>query len=166
MVGLFKEISLYRARHPDKSHKVSQFHWGGFTPQQVQKINYFAKRDEETRARSQLRDSLAKIGNNGEAPQDMSRDLFRKLPKNLLPLPRYIRVPVRHKLLGRGRPLFPFMLPHAVFSAIYHNYPDAWRMVIAPPGEIERFWDEVKGGAWALYITCGICYSELILSWL
>jgi len=164
MVGFLKEISLYRARHSDKSHKVSQFHWGGFTPQQVQKINYLAKRDEEMRARNKQRDALAKIGTSGENPKNLARDIFRHLPKNRLPLPRYIRVPVRHKLLGRGRPLFPFTLPHALFSAIYHNYPDAWRKVIAPPGEIEKFWDQVKGGTWALYITCGMCYSELILS--
>ena len=75
----------------------------------------------------------------------MSRDIFRNLPPNRLPQPRYIRVPVRHKLLGRGRPLYPFLLPHETFATIYHEYPSAFKKVIAPPGEVEKFWNEVKG---------------------
>ena len=115
-------------------------------PQQVHTITRLSKIDEERNAKKATRDALANMGAQGQNRGNMSRDICRKLPKTRWPKVRYFRMPVRHKLVGRGNPQLPFLLPHELFSAIYHKYPKAFRRLIAPPGQVEKFWDDVKGG--------------------
>ena len=125
---------------------ATEFAWGFMNPQQVHTITRLSKIDEERKAKTATRDALANMGAQGQNRGNMSRDIFRKLPKTRLSKVRYFRVPVRHKLLGRGNPLLPFLLPHELFSSIYHKYPKAFSKLIAPPGQVEKFWDDVKGG--------------------
>ena len=111
-----------------------------------------AKRDQERNAKTQERDRLAKLGASGVCSGNTARDLFRNMGKIKLAPAKYMRVPIKHKILGRGRPSYPFLLPHELFSTIFHHYPEAFKKVIAPPGETEKFWDQVKGGIWVKYI--------------
>jgi len=129
---------------------AAEFAWGAFTPQQVHTISNLSKRDDERNAKRGVRDALATMGAKGQCRGNMARDIFRQFPKTRLPQPSSFHVPVRHKILGRGNPKLPFLLPHELFSAIYHQYPKAFRRLIAPPGEVERFWEDVKGGHWVL----------------
>ena len=124
--------------------------WGEFTTEQVYRICKLARQDAEEGADTELRDSIASIKPNCK---NMLRDYLSKLPPNRLPEIAYHRIPVRHKLVGRGRPELPFLYPHALFSHIYHHYPGAWSQVIAPTGEIQRFWEEVQGGTRAKNTT-------------
>jgi len=129
---------------------VEEFGWGFFNPQQLQKLSEFCKNDI-TAARNNALDAslledLAAIGADGGQPGNMARDLVRNLPATRLPDCKHHRIPVAHKVIGRGRPLLPFLYPHELFAAIYHNYPAAFSKAIAPPGECERFWSEVSGG--------------------
>jgi hypothetical protein len=125
---------------------VLEFGWGGFTPQQVQEIASLLKRDREQGADMNLLDELAALGADGTVPGNCARDLNRHIPPTRLPPPRYHRIPCRHKVVGRGRPLLPFIYPHEMFAHLYHEYPSVFFTRVAPPGEAERFWDEVKGG--------------------
>ena len=122
---------------------VLQHSWGEFSTEQVHRICKLARQDDLEKADTTLRDKIASI--NVEA-KNLMRDYLKKLPPNRMPAIKYHRVPVRHKLVGRGRPELPFFYPHSLFSHIYHEYPGAWSQVIAPPGEIQRFWEEVQGG--------------------
>ena len=135
------DLSLYISIGHDTPHQISRFAWGGFSPQDMQKITYCAKRDEERRCDNTLRDELSKIGTSGAHSENMSRDAFRHMGPNQLPHPQDCRIPI-----GRGRPEFPFMPPHVLFSTIYHKYRGAFFKVVAPPGEAEKFWAQVKGG--------------------
>ena len=99
--------------------------------------------DEVNHADTTLRDKIAMVK---PCHQNMLRDINRQLPTNRLPELQFHRIPTRHKLGGIGYPQLPFMWPHALFAAIYHHYPGAWAQVIAPIGEVERFWEEVEGG--------------------
>jgi hypothetical protein len=125
---------------------ATEFAWGFMTPQQVNTINRLWKIDEERKAKKATRNALADMGHQGQNRGNMSRDIFTRLPRTRLPKLRHFRVPVRHKLLGRGNPQLPFLLPHELFSAIYHKYPKSFLKLIAPPGQVEKFWDDVKGG--------------------
>ena len=119
----------------------------------MQRITILAKRDAERNATTAVRDSLAAMGSSGTHEGNMSRDFLRHVPTNRLAQLHHLHVPVRHKLLGRGRVKYPFLFPHEVFASIYHNYPAAFFKVIAPPGECEKFWAQVKGVS-GLHLIC------------
>lgn len=140
---------------------VNEFGWGALTPQQVQKICHLAKQDHEQNAKTDYRDALAGIGASGaDTGGNMARDLRRTLPGTRLPSLKFNRIPIRHKLIGRGRPLMPFLYPHEMFAALYHEYPNIFFTLVAPPGEVERFWDEVKGGAVGMLPKRGLIFRE------
>ena len=127
---------------------VEELGWGEYGPQQLQKISSLADHDIRAGANVDLSmlKQLAALGAHGTCPQNMARDLVRGLPETNMPKTQSHRIPVRHKVLGRGRPLMPFLYPHALFSALYHYYPQVFETRIKPPGECERFWKEVSGG--------------------
>jgi hypothetical protein len=124
---------------------ASEFSWGRLTPQQVQKIANLAHLDHEGCKDWAKIHNMARIGESGHISGNAYRDLMRTLPPSRLPRAHKIKIPVQHKLLGRANPKLPFLFPHEVFASIYHAYPAAFYTVLAPPGEIERFWDEVAG---------------------
>ena len=97
-------------------HLVDELSWGALLPSQVQRIAFLAKRDQDVNAQTNLRDDIAAAGSSGENPGSTQRDLFRKIPRDRLPAIAMNRIPVQHKLLGRGRPELPFLYPHAMFS--------------------------------------------------
>jgi hypothetical protein len=127
---------------------VEEFGWGGYTPQQLHKIASLAEYGINAGANVDLSrpKQLATLGANGTISGNMARDLVRGFPETNMPKTKSHRIPIRHKVLGRGRPLMPFLYPHAVFAALYHHYPAVFETRIKPPGECERFWREVSGG--------------------
>jgi hypothetical protein len=130
---------------------VEQNGWGEFTPQQLNKISKLAKHDMDNKVDLSMLNDLAALGADGTFKGNMSRDLVTNLPPTCMPQTRSHRIPVRHKVLGRGRPSMPFLYPHELFAAIYHHYPQVFETRIKPPGECERFWREVAGGPGDIY---------------
>ena len=83
--------------------------------------------------------SLAALGSHGRYPNNIRRDLLRRLGIVKLPEPLYsdvrMRVPKAGVDDGFEQPVsFPILLPHEWFSQIYHDYP-------------QRFQDMCMGGA-------------------
>ncbi len=134
-------------RAPSVPHMVEEFGWGQFTPQHVQLLAELAQKDIKNNADMSLLEDLASVGAYGNCPKNASRDLTRTLSESRLPTPKYHRIPIRHKLLGRGRPKLPFLYPHEMVASLFHHYPRTFYRCVAPPGEAERFWDEVSGGS-------------------
>ena len=94
---------------------------------------------------------LARLGNSGLCPQNIDRDLQRKLGDNkyassfdeVLPLKRLLLNPRRVTFANLR---YPMMSPHRVFASIYRNYGEAWRRLFVPSGEeLERFWTSLEG---------------------
>ena len=112
----------------------------------MHKIASLAKHDMDGDVDLSYLNDLARLGAKGTRPNNMARDLVRNLPETHLPMTKSHHIPIRHKVLGRGRPLMPFLYPHEVFSSLYHHYPYVFETRIKPPGECERFWKEVSGG--------------------
>jgi len=125
---------------------VTTFCWGMLSSSQVHEIASLAKRDRLAGADMSELDRLEAIGSHGKHAGNYFRDILRMVSPMKLCAAFSVRIPVFHKLLGHGRPLFPFLLPHELFSSIYYKFPRAFAKVIAPVGEIARFWREVAGG--------------------
>ena len=137
---------LYRHDDAPPMQMVQEHCWGNLTTTQVQEIAQRSKLDESGDYETALRDNLASSATTGANLKNASRDIGRNLPKTRFPKIKYHPIPIRHRTLGHGRPSLPFLYPHEVFSAIFHFYPAAFFTVIAPPGEVERFWSEVSSG--------------------
>ena len=95
---------------------------------------------------------LARLGNSGLCPQNIDRDLQRKLGDNkyassfdeVLPLKRLLLNPRRVTFANLR---YPMMSPHRVFASIYRNYGEAWRRLFVPSGEeLERFGRMARSG--------------------
>jgi hypothetical protein len=121
---------------------VKEMHWGALTSTQVIEIAKLQKLDESGDFDMTLRNDLARIDDTKNA----SRDISRRVPKTRFPRLKYHPIPIHHKRLGHGRPSLPFQYPHEMFAALFTSYPLLWATVIAPPGEVERFWHDVSRG--------------------
>ena len=128
-------------------HLVDKFLWGELSAQQAQALASCAKADLEStsdgKCMPDLRD-LAKIGNYGKQTQNCFRDLMLQLEfKARLPAPYVAKLPFKAPV---GEQDQHFLLPHELFSSMYHNYNDKFHECIAPPHEVSRFWEEISAG--------------------
>ncbi|CAE7463162.1 unnamed protein product, partial [Symbiodinium sp. CCMP2592] len=117
--------------------------WGDLTPQQVQRIAALTKKDmlaaglTESDVPGRLK-KLAEIGTAGAHSNNCHRDLMAYLPgKCKLPRPFQEVLPFK-----TGQSAQAFMLPHEVFSALYHHYPGYWQASFLPGGvpALQAFW--------------------------
>ena len=80
---------------------------------------------------------LASLGTAGAHPNNCHRDLKAYLPQQS-------RLPPAHQVMMpfAGPLLQSLMLPHEVFSKLYHQYPEYWRSCFLPGGdkELAAFW--------------------------
>lgn len=122
------------------SFLVEKWAWGHLSPQMVQQIASAAKTDME--ATGQLKapkplDRLARLG--GGYDNMMSRDLIATAKVNL-PEPFIVELP--YKNIVKCQKL---LLPHELFSCIYHHYPETFsQILVGPPGHLENFWAKSK----------------------
>ena len=140
---------------------LGRYSWGHLPSILIQIIAAAALQDYETGALEQVK-VLARLGNNGLCPQNIDRDLQRKLGDNkyassseeVLPLKRLLLNPRR---LTFANLRYPMMAPHNVFASIYRHYGAAWRRLFVPSGEeLERFWTSLEG--WP-----GLANSDILL---
>ena len=99
--------------------------------------------DSQNRDLSKLR-QLAAAGTNGQHQHKCYADVMKvAAPDNRLPSAFLQRLPFKAPLQTL---LQAFLLPHMLFSAIYHSYPDTWRQCICPDAKrVEEFWRSVEG---------------------
>ena len=119
------------------------FAWGDISPQLAQKIADAAYSDAEELAagRSTLQDlkKVADIGTKGAHPNKCYADLVRTCPFKLV-----IPEPISCKLLFK-EPLKwltqSMLLPHQLFSSIYHDFRATWTKTILPSTDrLKKFW--------------------------
>ena len=94
----------------------------------------------------QMVDLLCELGSGGTIPGNCHRDLLLRMPGVLMPKLHHFDIPLVHSIAGKLFPSTHMILPHELFSCIYHYYPTAFFTYILPSTAIlESFWDSVKG---------------------
>jgi len=126
--------------------------WGFISPQQLQHMAELLQGDLTMASQDSagfswnLINILVSLGGRGTISGNMHRDLLRRLPPHKLPKVHSFEVPLRHKLLTGFCAMLPMILPHAMFSALYHQYKDKFIEYVLPSLELlAQFWDAVKG---------------------
>ena len=90
---------------------------------------------------------LAGLGGGGRFPQNMNKQLVDSLSKTNMPKQISFLVPMRHTVHGFFYRACDMILPHALFSALYHHYHAEWIRRVCPSQEaVARFWSSVQHG--------------------
>ena len=122
-----------------------KFAWGRMSPQQIQHIASCAMQDvEKAKGGSTFPDLefLSKIGNEGRHPNNMHRDLMRRINgMSGLPPATTIHIPSK-----RGDTDAALVLPHEIFAHLYAHHRDKFEKQFFPRGEADvvSFWDQCK----------------------
>ena len=124
--------------------------WGAMSPQMLQKNMVLLEEDLSNMAHDALDVSgirkLAGLGSRGIHSNNVWRDLVALLPTPKLPKLHYIFLPMRHNVLGRFSKNVPMILPHELFSTIYHHYPVMCdKLVYGSAETCQNFWRSVGG---------------------
>ncbi|CAE8616927.1 unnamed protein product, partial [Polarella glacialis] len=116
-----------------------------FSPQRVQHIAALACKDFAKDEPDWLADleALASLGTHGAHANNIHRDLMAKmqaLPR--LPEPFHAKLKFAEPLGWQDQGI---MLPHEMFSAIYHKYPKTWRKSVLPSEhKLHEWWEHVE----------------------
>lgn len=134
-----------------ETHMVMLWAWGMISPQMLQHTMLLFQRDMQRRDDGtfdqKIVDMLAALGRRGAIPSNIHRDLSRAMPVPSMPAPHSFIVPLKHSVLGFMHKSLDMLLPHELFSAIYHYYPAAWRDCICPSVDrLGLFWRSVQSG--------------------
>jgi hypothetical protein len=124
--------------------------WGELATPQVQQLAHYARLDLEAAGARPFQDltALATLGSSGANVQNMHRDMMNRLPASKLPDAKQVLMPVLSKTspLGFTNTLMKVWLPHEVFAALFHGYPDAWQKRILPDADcLANFWQAMEG---------------------
>ena len=108
--------------------------WGHMTPQIMQKVMSLFKQDlavfQDGCLDTKHIDRLAGLGTNGTHPNNIWSQFKNMLPEPKLPNLQMVWLPMSHTTLGRITKQIPMLLPHTLFSAIYHHYPEMWQKIL------------------------------------
>ena len=101
------------------------------------------------------------LGSSGALPNNVHRDLLTRLPKSAMPEPDRFLVDLHHSVTGYYEAAIDMLLPHAMFSHIYHFYRESFFEYIVPDGgAISSFWRSVRGASlhmtWHLNVQHGV----------
>ncbi|CAE8586409.1 unnamed protein product, partial [Polarella glacialis] len=124
---------------------LSMFAWGHFSPQRVQHIAALACKDFAKNEPDWLADleALASLGTHGALANNIHRDLMAKmqaLPR--LPEPFHVKLKFAEPLGWQDQGI---MLPHEMFSVIFHKYPKTWRKSVLPSEhKLHEWWEHVE----------------------
>jgi len=123
--------------------------WGAFTPQLLNELSSLLDIDLDRAANGTLDRTLvsqmSSLGTHGLHPQNMNGQLMNMMGKHFLPAPQAFLAPLSHKVLGWFSRSVNMIWPHELFSAIYHNYKEAWRTRVCPgTAVVSKFWDSVS----------------------
>jgi hypothetical protein len=132
---------------------VMMWAWGIISPQVVQHLMALFVEDL-TAAKAgdmsmELVEALRGLGAHGTVPGHCHRDLVKQfgLDRTPMPKPHTFYVPLKHKILGIVDTAMDMLLPHELFSSLYHNYKDFFFSYVLPGFDVlESFWNAVQGG--------------------
>ena len=121
--------------------------WGFISLVFMQKVCAASVKDFEQCGATPPRDLLffSRLGASGAYPGNMHKEAKRFLQESKLGLPVYVMMPM--KVTTNAWKMFTqaIIMPHIVFSNIYHHYKDAWRKHIVQGTEsIELFWQPMR----------------------
>lgn len=144
---------LLRAQEaPAESHLarllLNLWSWGEISTPLLQKI---AKAAVDDGIRLRDLESLAHLGSTGAYPGNMHRELCSKLKESVVSSSQSTIEVVYKNVRGSFgaflRRHVPILLPHELFSAIYHKYPEAFVSSIlgGGPHNIKEFWSAMRG---------------------
>ena len=124
--------------------------WGTISPQLLQHIMMLFMRDLDNAEQGMLKKDrvrkLSKLGTSGAHPNNMNHQLIDSLPATKMPSPHSFLAPLRHSILGYMHRAVDMILPHELFAAFYHHYPQAWQeRVFHSTERCSRFWRSVQG---------------------
>ena len=126
---------------------LSLFAWGFFSPQRVQEIAARAVQDIENAANNpsvieELK-ILQSLGTKGKYSNKMHGQLMERIEwVSRLPKGYKFQIPLR----GFRQTCSQMMLlPHELFSVIYHSYKAVWSKTVAPSVDtVKKFWHAVR----------------------
>jgi len=122
--------------------------WGFLTLPYCQKIAMYATADL-TNAGGRRYDDLTwlgKIGDSGRYPGNMYNETVRRLEPPLVGPPHQCLLPYKTSPLTVDSRASGILLPHEMFSSIYHNYPAIWHTrIVETKTVLEEFWDAMDG---------------------
>ncbi|CAE7677342.1 unnamed protein product [Symbiodinium sp. CCMP2592] len=132
---------------------LERWSWGEVSPQVVQKLAAASQRDFQAVGATPPSEvaALAGLGSAGLYPNNMHKEILKIANKNnAFSKPFAVKMsfkPPWDKLLQT------MLLPHVVFSDLYHSYPAAFAKFMMPSGGIQKlkeFWRLQKAGhpAW------------------
>ena len=120
---------------------LNLFAWGDMSAQLCQKIANAAYKDANRlqNLETDLKDleTIANIGMCGHYANKCYADLMKNIPLTIeIPHPTLVSLPFQSGSLLQG-----FILPHELFSVVFHSYPSTWSKCMAPSAErLAEFW--------------------------
>ena len=152
-LGIQQRIKEEKAKQ-DKQSKRSvvadfllyMFSWGFFSAQLVQKIAALILEDLEViRSGGEITGlkELAELGSKGLHAKNVHRDISKVTDSvSLMPKPFMVNdIPFKAGIQTQA-----ILLPHIIFSTIFHQYPHIWKTAIMPSEErLQQFWKAQKG---------------------
>ena len=140
---------------PETDSKLSEYlldqvAWGYMSPQQVQQIADLAHCDVQAALATERVPNnlvpLANAGTRGAHPNKCYADVMKAATKSSdvhVSNPVLVSLPFRKPV---GERLQAVLLPHQLFSDIYHHHPATWEQcILGQPGDLERFWELTSG---------------------
>ena len=134
------------------SRRLSLWAWGFFSPQVLQHGMALLKHDlkqasSEEGLSMQFIDILADLGAGGTVSGNIHRDLIRRMPGSKMPQRMHpVMVPLKSKLTEEYEKSLDMLLPHVLFSHLYHFYRDVFFTYVVPSAErLKDFWESVSG---------------------
>jgi hypothetical protein len=125
-----------------------QFAWGHFSAQMIQEIAALALKDihayiDKPGKFTEL-EKLASAGSNGKHINNVHRDVMSLVgTRTKLPNPCNVKIEFG---LSLGSQIQAILLPHEMFSCIFHNYPNTWSLSVLPSQErLASFWEANQG---------------------
>lgn len=131
------------------AYLLETYFWGQQTLPQIQKTAALAVDDMQACGCIPPANLtvLANLGQRGQRPNNMRRDLTSWLGSPRLPMPSLVSLPVA-SLSVRGWMLnhLGVLWPHEMFAALYHQYPEVFRQNLlgGSPDNVPRFWKHME----------------------
>ena len=122
---------------------VTKWAWGHLSPQEVQSTAADAIADMKSFGMEQLPQWLSKfaaLGSDGVHPNNMHAELLRMFePQSSVPKPLVVHLDFKGQ-----HALQSLMLPHELFSALYHYYPSTFQKHFMPGGheQVSKCWSK------------------------
>lgn len=127
---------------------LMMFAWGHFSVQRCQNISKLVMQDLEKFKAGNTGvwddvEVMSKLGSGGLYQNKMHADLMRKC-SGIAQVSEPYEAQVDY-LPPLGVQKQDLLLPHEVFSSIYHHYPATWRLTMVPnESKVAEFWEAVK----------------------